>query len=166
MDKPIEHWLRGPVEGITGLLQPVAHALLQVQYEINDLFQTNKPENLWKKPNGIASVAFHLQHIAGVIDRLFTYANGKELSSEQLLYLRNEGVYNPNIKLEDLVMNVNKQIDQAISLLKSIHPETLSEERLVGRKKLPSTQIGLLFHAAEHTTRHFGQLLVTVKLSG
>ncbi|MBK8635482.1 MAG: DinB family protein [Saprospiraceae bacterium] len=164
MDKPIEYWLRGPVEGITGLLQPVAHALLQVQYEIDDLFQSNKVGNLWKKPNGIASVAFHLQHITGVIDRLFTYANGKELSSEQLLYLRNEGVYNPNIKLEDLVMNVNKQIDQAISLLKSIHPETLSEERLVGRKKLPSTQIGLLFHAAEHTTRHFGQLLVTVKL--
>lgn len=164
MDKPIEYWLRGPVEEITGLLQPVAHALLQVQYEIDDLFQSNKPENLWKKPNGIASVAFHLQHIAGVIDRLFTYANGKELSSEQLLYLRNEGVYNPNIKLEDLVMNVNKQIDQAISLLKTIHPETLVEERIVGRKKLPSTQIGLLFHAAEHTTRHFGQLLVTVKL--
>ncbi|HMS68641.1 MAG TPA: hypothetical protein PKD18_10900 [Saprospiraceae bacterium] len=164
MDKPIEYWLRGPVEEITGLLQPVAHALLQVQYEIDDLFQSNKPENLWKKPNGIASVAFHLQHIAGVIDRLFTYANGKELSSEQLLYLRNEGVYNPNIKLEDLVMNVNKQINQAISLLKTIHPETLVEERIVGRKKLPSTQIGLLFHAAEHTTRHFGQLLVTVKL--
>ena len=61
-------------------------------------------------------------------------------------------------------MNVNKQIDQAISLLKTVHPETLVEERLVGRKKLPSTQIGLLFHAAEHTTRHFGQLLVTVKL--
>ena len=34
----------------------------------------------------------------------------------------------------------------------------------VGRRKLPSTVLGLLFHAAEHTQRHTGQLLVTVRV--
>jgi len=33
----------------------------------------------------------------------------------------------------------------------------------VGRAQLPSTVIGLLVHAAEHTMRHTGQLMVTVR---
>jgi uncharacterized damage-inducible protein DinB len=36
--------------------------------------------------------------------------------------------------------------------------------RFVGRAKLPSTVLGLLVHAAEHTMRHTGQLLVTVQV--
>ena len=37
------------------------------------------PSLLWTRPAGLASVGFHLQHIAGVIDRLFTYARGEAL---------------------------------------------------------------------------------------
>jgi hypothetical protein len=36
--------------------------------------------------------------------------------------------------------------------------------RQVGRAQLPSTVLGLLFHAAEHAQRHVGQLVTTSKV--
>jgi uncharacterized damage-inducible protein DinB len=48
--------------------------------------------------------------------------------------------------------------------LRDTDETTLTDYRPIGRKKLPSTVMGLLFHAAEHTMRHVGQLLVTVKI--
>ena len=74
-----EWWQRGPVEGIPALLQPVAHILLQVRESVFELVQ-GLTELEWNaRPAGIASVAFHVRHIAGVIDRLFTYARGESL---------------------------------------------------------------------------------------
>ena len=44
-------------------------------------------------------------------------------------------------------------------------PESsLTEVRGVGRAQLPSTVIGLLFHAAEHTLRHVGQVVTTIEI--
>jgi hypothetical protein len=40
----------------------------------------------------------------------------------------------------------------------------LTDERHVGRARLPSTVIGLLFHGAEHTQRHAGQVATLVKM--
>src|ERR1700742_1748879 len=89
-NKP-EVWLRGPLEGIPPLLQPVAHALLQAREEVNAMM-ANFPEIfLWVKPGGMASPAFHLQHLTGILDRLFTYARGESLDTSQLTYLANEG---------------------------------------------------------------------------
>ena len=115
------------------------------------------------KPAGVASVGFHLQHLSGVIDRLFTYAKGESLTEQQLNYLHNEGKPTENISLQKLLTNFNMQVDTALKQLTETKEETLTDDRSVGRKKLPSTVIGLLFHAAEHTMRHTGQLLVTAK---
>ena len=73
MNSP-EYWLRGPVPGIPALLQPVAHALLQAREEVNALMLGFPADLLWEQPAGLASAGFHLQHLAGVLDRLFTYA--------------------------------------------------------------------------------------------
>src|SRR5580693_965844 len=86
-----EYWLRGPVAGIPALLQPVAHALLQSRDEVNTLMQGFPEERLWDRPGGVASPGFHLQHLAGVLDRLFTYADGEALSPRQLEELAGEG---------------------------------------------------------------------------
>ena len=43
-----------------------------------------------------------------------------------------------------------------------VQEDMLLAPREVGRAKLPSTVLGLLMHAAEHTMRHTGQLLVTI----
>ncbi len=120
---------------------------------------------LWVKPGGAASVGFHLQHIKGVLDRLFTYAEGNALTPDQLGYLAAEGVPADDISVNSLVQAVTGQIDRLVEILKNTDPAVLTEARSVGRKALPSTVLGLLFHAAEHTQRHIGQLYVTVKVA-
>lgn len=163
-NEPAEYWLRGALPDIHPLLQPVAHALLQAQMEIKNMMADFPDEYLWEKPAGVASPAFHLQHIAGILQRLFTYADGRQLTAEQLRYLSLEGKKNEAITLNSLLSIFEEEMQEALAYLKLINPQTLIEVRFVGRQKIPSTQIGLLFHAAEHTMRHTGQLSVTVKV--
>ncbi|MES2111840.1 MAG: DinB family protein [Bacteroidota bacterium] len=164
-DNKPEVWLRGPLPGVPALLQPIAHALLQAREEINELM-TGFPEALlWEKTAGLASPGFHLQHLAGVLNRLFTYAANEQLSLQQLEYLKSEG--KPPVEaysVETLLQVFNKQVDDCINQLINTDESTLTESRGVGRAKLPSTVIGLYTHSAEHTMRHTGQLLVTVKI--
>lgn len=158
-----EVWLRGPVAGITALLQPVAHALLQARNEVNKIMNNFPEELLWNKVAGMASAGFHLQHLAGVLDRLFTYTWGMALNETQLEYLLMEGKDN-GARAQTLLQAFNQQIDRSVEQLKQIPASILTETRGVGRAQLPSTVMGLLVHAAEHTMRHTGQLLVTVKV--
>lgn len=159
-----EVWLRGPVTGIIPVLQPVVHALWQAKEEVNHLLKNFPDQLLWVKPAGLASVAFHLQHLAGVLDRLFTYAKELPLSQNQLEYLKNEGIEFPGIGSPQLLERFNAQVESAIEQLRNTGEHTAFDFRPVGRAKLPSTVVGLLFHAAEHTQRHTGQLLVTVNV--
>jgi uncharacterized damage-inducible protein DinB len=162
MNKP-EVWLRGPIENIPALLQPVAHAILQAREEVNALMKTFPQEKLWEKPFGVASVGFHLLHLHGVLDRLFTYAKGDQLSEQQLESLKQETQPN-DTTVEELVKNFDEQVDKAIKQLSEKPENTLLDKRGVGRAQLPSNVLGLLFHAAEHTMRHTGQLLVTARI--
>jgi uncharacterized damage-inducible protein DinB len=158
-----EVWLRGPLENMPGLVQPVAHALLQAREEINALMAGFPDEKLWDQVAGMASVGFHLQHLSGVLDRLFTYARGEQLTAQQLHSLFAEG--KPlHISTQELVVKFNIQVDKTLQILRQIDETSLTEKRGVGRAQLPSTVIGLMVHAAEHTMRHTGQLLVTVKV--
>jgi hypothetical protein len=157
-----EVWLRGPLQGVPALLQPVAHALLQAREEVNELMKNFPEALLWEKPAGVASPGFHLQHLSGVLDRLFTYAKGASLNAGQLAYLADEGKVQ-NSK-GNLLLIFNQQVDKTLQQLSETDEYTLTETRGVGRTQIPSTVIGLLVHAAEHTTRHTGQLLVTVKI--
>ncbi len=159
-----EYWLRGPVPCIPALLQPAAHALLQSREEVMAAMENFSNEHIWVRPAGSASVAFHLQHLAGVLDRLFTYASGQPLTEEQLLYLKAEGREKEGISVEELLAHFNLQIEKSLAYLAGVDEQTLTEERGVGRQQIPSNVIGLLFHAAEHTARHTGQLLVTASV--
>lgn len=161
-----EVWLRGPIPGIPALLQPVAHALLQAREELETLLSDFPETLLWERPGGTAAVAFHLQHLTGVLDRLFTYASGHPLSEEQLAYLNKEGRRDDAVTISSLLAHFRRQVDQSLAQLGDMDEATLTQGRLVGRKGLPSTTLGLLFHSAEHTMRHTGQLLVTVKVLG
>nr|WP_134088000.1 DinB family protein [Olivibacter sp. XZL3] len=164
MEAPLEVWMRGPIAGVPPLLQPVAHALLQAKEELTKLLTDFPDERLWDRPAGVASVAFHIQHITGVIDRMFTYAKQQPLSDAQFRYLQGEGIKNELLNTVTLLEQLTLRISEAVDELKAIPEETLTEERGIGRKKIPTTCMGLLFHAAEHTQRHVGQTLVTAKI--
>ena len=159
-----EFWLSGSIQDIPSLLQPVAHAILQARREIEEALAAFPSTALWEQPKGVASVGFHLRHIPGVLDRLFTYARGEQLNEQQLKYLKSEAVNDDSITTQALLKKFSEQVDASLKQLKETDPATITETRGVGRKQIPSNVIGLLFHAAEHTMRHTGQLLVTVKM--
>lgn len=160
-----EVWLRGPLPDMPPLLQPVAHALLQAREEVQVLMQNFPESQLWHRPNNVASIGFHLQHLTGVLDRLLTYAREETLSSTQLSALATEeNPAQPAPSVQELVQRFSEQVDRALAQLRSTDEQTLTEPRGVGRAQLPSTVLGLLVHAAEHTMRHVGQLSVTTRV--
>jgi len=164
MSSKQEYWLSGPIPDVPALLQPAAHALLQSVREIKTYLTDFPEDRLWEKPYGRASVGFHLRHITGVLDRMLSYADMKALTVEQFDYLKNEGNGENAPSSEKLIDDFEVKVNQALEYFKNTPESILTEERFVGRKKLPSTVIGLLFHAAEHGQRHVGQLLVTVSV--
>ncbi len=162
MSAPQEYWLSGPISDVPALLQPAAHALLQSVREIKTYLIDFPEEKLWKKPFGRASVGFHLRHLTGVLDRLLTYAQEQALTEEQFHFLKNEAKGQDVPNAQPLISDFENKVNEALDYFKTIPENSLTEKRFVGRKKLPTTVIGLLFHAAEHSQRHVGQLLVTV----
>ena len=67
----------------------------------------------------------------------------------------------PPAPLAAAVADVGRIIDAAMDQLRATPRDSLLDERKVGRAGLPATVLGLLFHAAEHTTRHVGQAITT-----
>jgi hypothetical protein len=161
-----EPWLRGPVPGIAPLLQPVAHALLQAIEDVRRVVTPLAHDALWARPGGAASVGFHVRHAAGSLDRLFTYARGEMLSKRQLATLEGETAPEEqgNATAAELVAAFEAQVDWALIQLRGTPANRLTDRREVGRAKLPSTVLGLLFHAAEHAQRHVGQTITTAKI--
>ncbi|WP_299707429.1 DinB family protein [uncultured Pontibacter sp.] len=163
--KNLEVWLRGPLPEVPALLQPVAHALLQAREEVENFMQDFPDELLWERPAGVASVGYHLQHLTGILERLFAYARGEQLTEHQLAYLYAEGKpVGEDKQSETLVQKFSEQVDKAMEQLRQTDERTLTESRQVGRAQVDSTVMGLLFHAAEHSMRHVGQLLVTARV--
>lgn len=157
-----EAWLRGPVEGVPDALMPAAHALVDAGEELERAARGLDVARLWARPGGVASVGFHLRHVTGSLDRLLTYARGERLSGGQLRALAVEAEPGrPPVPVETLLDEVRRALDVTLDVLRATPPDSLDEERKVGRAGLPSTVRGLLFHAAEHTRRHAGQVIAT-----
>jgi hypothetical protein len=164
MSRP-EVWLRGEVvDGVPPLLQPVAHSLLQCREELERTLGGLGAERLWRSPNGAASMGYHVLHAIGSLDRLLTYARGAPLSDAQLLVLKQESQSDPEVSADDLLAAFDAAVERALEQLRGTGEATLTDRRDVGRARMPSTVIGLLFHAAEHTQRHVGQAVTTGKI--
>lgn len=163
--KPVEVWLRGPISGIAPMLQPAAHALLQVLEDILPLVAGLTSEQLWARPSGAAAIGFHLKHIPGSLNRLLSYSRGEQLSAAQLTYLASERtVHEDQPSLEFLATHLSREIDAAIDYLRKVPEGALLAPREVGRQKLPSNTLGLIFHAAEHSARHAGQVVTLCRV--
>ena len=160
-----EVWQRGPVPGHEPLLMPVVHALLQAREDLDRLAGQVPSEHVWLRPGGAASIGFHVRHTGGALDRLFTYARGETLSDIQKAALREEGAPgDPPVAIAALVSGVSAIIDRALEQLAATSKESLLDERKLGRAGLPTTVLGLLFHGAEHCTRHVGQAITTARI--
>lgn len=158
----IEPWMSGSLTEIDALLRPVVHCFAQTRQDIEKWTEGLTTENLWARPMDLGAVGFHVRHISGSVDRLFTYVRGGMLSDEQLAALKSE--MEPGASRESLLIELNATLDRVGEAVQSIDPGTLREARYVGRKRLPVTVAGLLVHIAEHTQRHVGEAIVTAKV--
>lgn len=170
MSQP-EVWMRGPIEGIPPLLMPVAHALLGAREDMQSAIGGLRREELWARPGGAASAAFHLAHAGGSLDRLFTYARGEALNEEQRAVLEREKEFTASPawreglpEAGELLAGFGARVEAALAQLRATGDDELLVPRGVGRLQLPSNVLGLLFHAAEHTQRHVGQVVTTARI--
>jgi hypothetical protein len=158
-------WLRGPVPEVIPMLQPVAHSLIDCMEDVETRLRGVSAERIWARPGGAASIAFHVRHAIGSLDRLFTYARGESLSQEQLEALKTEGVRGAGPDTaEELVAAFRQATDRAMDQLRTTPSEEVLAFRAVGRAQLPSNVLGILVHAGEHTQRHIGQMSTTLKV--
>jgi uncharacterized damage-inducible protein DinB len=158
----IEPWMRGPIPGVEPLVMPVFFSFQQVREDLARFTEGVKPEDVWRPVGPLPTLGFHLRHMAGSSDRLATYLMGGKLSPEQLAYMRSEN--EPGATLEELLAGVDAALRSVEDRIGTIQPTQIHEPRYIGRKRLPTTVLGLLVHIAEHTQRHLGQVITIAKL--
>jgi uncharacterized damage-inducible protein DinB len=159
-----EPWLRGPIPGVDPLIAPILRSFQQAREDLAKFTEGLTPEQLWARPHGFGSAGFHILHIAQSTERLMSYLQNRELTAEQMKALRDEE--QPlGLRREGLLAILEKALREAEVAVRGIDPATLDEPRAVGRKRLPTTVIGLLTHIAEHTQRHVGQAISACKWS-
>jgi len=123
------------------------------------------PSSSTSRRRNSASIGFHLAHLPGSLDRLLTYSRGESLSAEQLAALAAERTVDQDRpELSFLLARFRNGLEAAMRYLRAVPPESLLQSREVGRKRLPSTTLGLIFHSAEHSARHAGQIVTLTRV--
>jgi uncharacterized damage-inducible protein DinB len=162
MPAPPEPWLRGPASDISPLTAPILFAFQQAREDLAAHTAGLTTDQIWATPFGFGSVGFHLRHIAGSTARLMTYVQGRQLSADQMSALESEN--RPGASRDQLLAELDIAFRQSEEVVRALDPAALAEPREVGRRRLPTTVIGLLTHIAEHTQRHTGQAIAAAKL--
>jgi uncharacterized damage-inducible protein DinB len=159
---PPEPWLRGTLRELPAVLRAVLHALQAAEEDIARHCATLTDEEIYQRPGGVASVAFHLRHIPGSSDRLLTYAEGRELTDEQLQAMKAEG--SSEITVSAALQQLSEGLKAAAGRIRRFDPAEFEQPRYVGRRRMPTTVAGLLVHIADHAQRHAGQAITTAGL--
>ena len=157
-----EPWLRGSLTDVPAVQRAVLHALEMADEDLKRWCGKLDQEQLHSRLFHIPSVAFHIRHIAGSIDRLLTYAEGRPLSTEQLAVLKSES--GTDCGKEALFAELGVALESARLRIRAFSAGSLEATRTVGRKEMPTSVGGLLVHIAEHTSRHVGQAITTAKI--
>ena len=157
-----EPWLRGTLQEVPAVQRAVVHALQLAGEDLQRWCGGLSDEQINARPGGVAPVAFHLRHIARSLDRLLTYAEGRDLDDEQLRALKNE--MEPGAIREALFSELQAALARSMRRVRAFDSGAMEQSRSVGRKQLPTTVGGLLVHVADHTQRHVGQAITTAKI--
>jgi uncharacterized damage-inducible protein DinB len=153
--------MTGSLRDLHPVLAALLHSLEHARDDIRKWTENLTPEQFSTSRGEIAAPSFHVVHIAGSVDRLLTYARGESLTDEQFRELENEK--RPGITREEALARLDAMFTKAEATVRAIDPEQLREPRYIGRKRIEVTLGGLLIHTAEHTQRHTGELILTVK---
>jgi uncharacterized damage-inducible protein DinB len=157
-----EPWLRGTLNDVPALQRAVLHALELAREDLERWCDGLSDDELNERPGDLAPVAFHLRHIARSMDRLLTYAEGRQLSPEQLALMKAE--LDPGATGNELLAEMVVAFSKSARRIRSFSPDQFEEMRKIGKKELPASVGGILVHVADHTQRHVGQAITTAKI--
>lgn len=157
-----EPWLRGTLTNVAPVQRAVLHALELAREDLERWCGGLGDHELNARPAGIAPIAFHIRHLARSMDRLLTYAEGSNLTSDQISAMKAE--MNPGATCTQLFAELDAALASAAARIRAFSTEGLVQARTVGRQQLPTTVAGLLVHVADHTQRHVGQAITTAKI--
>ena len=157
-----EPWLRGTLRETPAVQRAVLHTFQAAEEDLNEWCRSLTDEEIHQRPAGLASVAFHLRHISGSVDRLLTYAEGRELSEEQLQTMKVEG--SAVGSTSECIQTLSDELTAAADRVRRLNSAHFDQPRCVGRKRLPTTVGGLLVHVDDHTQRHVGQAITTARV--
>jgi uncharacterized damage-inducible protein DinB len=158
----VEPWLRGTHAEVPAVGRAVLHAFDLALDDITKWTDGLTDIESHAQPLGLTSIAFHLRHIARSADRLLTYAEGRQLSADQLALLKGEQTGSET--LAELRAEVEASFSNAAERVIALATADLNTFRGVGRKNLPTSIGGALVHVADHTQRHVGQVVTTAKV--
>ncbi len=158
----IEPWLRGTHTDVPAVGRAVLHALDLALDDLTKWTEGLTDAEIHSQPLGLTPIAFHLRHIAGATDRILTYAEGGQLSAEQLAGLKAESAGDES--LAALLASVEASFSKAAERIRALAAADFDTPRAVGRKQLPTSIGGALIHVADHTQRHVGQVVTTAKM--
>ncbi|HZB87966.1 MAG TPA: DinB family protein [Terracidiphilus sp.] len=163
----VEPWLRGTYADVPAVGRAVLHALDLALDDITKWTEGLTDAEAHERPLALPSLAFHLKHIARSVDRILTYAEGGQLTAEQLAALKSEqdGPQNEvRESLAELLGEVEASFANAAERVRTLATAEFNVIRRVGRKQLPTSIGGALIHVADHTQRHVGQVVTTAKV--
>ena len=149
-----EPWLRELDLGVHPALAQLLFSLQQVREDIAKHTLGLTENQIWA-----SALGFHLNHLAGSTDRLTTYLLGASLSDSQLADLAREK--HPGPTLESMLQAIESAIQKADQAIRALDPTEFGSPRYIGRRRIPTTAIGLAIHIAEHAQRHTGQIITT-----
>jgi uncharacterized damage-inducible protein DinB len=158
----VEPWLRRTHSDVPAVGRAVLHAL---ELGLDDLAKWTaglSDAEVHAQPLGLPALAFHLRHIARSVDRILSYAEGNQLTAEQLAALKAEQIGNET--LAELMAEVEASFSNAAERVRGLAAADFNTFRGVGRKQLPTSIGGALIHVADHTQRHVGQVVTTAKV--
>ena len=155
--------MRGTLIDVPPVQRAVLHAFELAVEDIERWCSQLSDEQLNARPHELPSVAFHIRHIIGSTDRLLSYAEGQQITADQLAYLKTE--LDSQSTREELLSNLRDSLDKDAGRVRAFTPDQYAEPRGIGRKQFPTTVAGLLVHVADHTMRHVGQAITTAKIA-
>jgi uncharacterized damage-inducible protein DinB len=158
----VEPWLRGTHGDVPAVGRAVLHALDLALDDLTKWTEGLSDQEVRSQPLGLNAIAFHLRHIARSVDRILTYAEGGQLTPEQLALLKAE--QGGEESLAELLAEVETSFSNAAKRIRVLAAEDFNAFRGVGRKQLPTSIGGALVHVADHTQRHVGQVVTTAKV--
>lgn len=157
-----EPWLRGTLTEVDAVQRAVLHALELAAEDLQQWCGELNDKELNARPYDLAPVAFHIRHIARSLDRLLTYAEGRQIDGEQISAMKTE--LDAAATQEELFMELRGALERSEQRVRAFSPSGYNAFRGVGRKQMPTTAGGLLVHCADHTQRHVGQAVTTAKV--